>query len=137
MLLDLVARKRLEAKRSAIFWTIGRVGARVPTYGPLNTIVPVDLVSCWIERLLEEPFDTQLAFVMMLLARRTRDRYRDIPDPLRARVVDWLSAVADAPPHFRDLVENGGALDSEEQSRAFGESLPRGLRLMTAGSGFP
>jgi len=137
MLLDLVARKRLEAKRSAIFWTIGRVGARVPTYGPLNTIVPVDVVSCWIERLLEEPFDTQLAFVMMLLARRTRDRYRDIPDPLRARVVDWLSAVADAPPHFRDLVENGGALDSEEQSRAFGESLPRGLRLMTAGSGFP
>jgi molecular chaperone DnaK (HSP70) len=137
MLLDLVAKKKLEPMRSAMLWTLGRVGARVPTYGPLNSIVPVEVVSRWIARLLEEPLDPQLPFVLMLLARRTRDRYRDIADPLRAQVAGWLSAAADVPSHFRELVENGGTLDSDEQSRAFGESLPRGLRLMTAGNGFP
>jgi hypothetical protein len=33
--------------------------------------------------------------------------------------------------HALKLVREGGALDAEEQSRAFGESLPKGLRLVS------
>jgi hypothetical protein len=35
----------------------------------------------------------------------------------------------DAPPHFVQLVREGGLLDSEEQGRVFGEALPIGLRI--------
>jgi hypothetical protein len=38
--------------------------------------------------------------------------------------------VADAPPHFLDLIRRAGALDTAEQSLVFGESLPKGLRVL-------
>jgi hypothetical protein len=69
---------------------------------------------------------SQLAAVQ--LARRTDDRYRDIPQPLRDRVLAWLDS-AGAAPHAIDLVRAAGQLDVEEQTRVFGESLPKGLRI--------
>ena len=64
----------------------------------------------------------------MQLCRRTDDRYRDIDANLRADVVKFMRNY-NAPEHFIELVENGGGLDEEEQSRVFGESLPSGLRI--------
>ena len=65
----------------------------------------------------------------MQLARRTEDRYRDIPEKLRCKVLEWLAAQG-APPHFAQLVREGGTLDTEEQGMVFGESLPKGLRIL-------
>jgi len=65
---------------------------------------------------------------VMQLARRTDDRYRDVDDVLRDRVLDWLEDHS-ASEHYRQLVRDGGRLDDEEQGRVFGESLPQGLRL--------
>jgi hypothetical protein len=64
----------------------------------------------------------------MQLARRTDDRYRDVPEKLHREAADWL-ALVDAPRHFVELVRDGGTLDSEEQGLVFGESLPTGLRI--------
>jgi hypothetical protein len=64
----------------------------------------------------------------MQLARRTEDRYRDLPDAQRERAATWLGT-RDAPAHFIQLVQDGGRLDSEEQGLIFGEALPKGLRL--------
>jgi hypothetical protein len=64
----------------------------------------------------------------MQLARRTDDRYRDLPDKSRSAAARWLQREA-APAHFIELVLEGGRLDSEEQGMVFGESLPKGLRL--------
>ncbi len=64
----------------------------------------------------------------MQLARRTDDRYRDLPEKLRREAADWLAAT-DAPGHFIQLVRDGGTLDSDEQGLVFGESLPKGLRI--------
>lgn len=65
---------------------------------------------------------------VMQTARRTGDRYRDVPEKLRARVLDWL-ARHEAPAHFAQLVREVGQLDAEEQGLVFGEALPKGLRI--------
>jgi hypothetical protein len=99
-------------------------------YGPLNTVLPATTVGQWLPRLTKrlenDPLD-QLA--VMQLARHTPDRYRNLPDESRRAAADWLEDHG-APSHYRELVERGGTLDSEEQSRVFGESLPSGLRLV-------
>ena len=50
MLLELLPKKKLEPIRPAICWALGRLGAREPAYGPLNTVVPAAEASDWIER---------------------------------------------------------------------------------------
>jgi len=108
---------------------IGRCGARQPLYGPLNTVVAAETATRWLEKLLgtREPGDLE-TFAAMQIARRTGDRYRDLDDKVRREVVDWMQSVS-APPHLIHLVQEVGTLDREEQGRAFGESLPKGLRV--------
>ncbi|HQU46269.1 MAG TPA: hypothetical protein PK867_25875 [Pirellulales bacterium] len=38
-----------------------------------------------------------------------------------------------APPHYQELVSHGGELAEDEAGLMFGESLPKGLRLASAG----
>ena len=129
MLVELAAKKKLEPIRQAILWAIGRIGAREPAYGPLNTVVPPSDAGRWIGRLLESRTpDAMTQFAVVNLARRTGDRFRDIDQALRDRVLAWLTERA-AGEHAIKLVAEGGQLDVEEQSRVFGESLPKGLRL--------
>ena len=117
-------------------WALGRIGQRVPQYGPLNTLVPVDTVEGWLDTLLGRDEGgsgttadaAAISFAVVQLARRTDDRYRDLGEAARARVADWLAGRG-APPHYRELVISGGDLDAEEQEVAFGESLPAGFRL--------
>ena len=130
ILLDLCPKRKMEPVRPAIVWAIGRLGARVPLYGPLNTVVPAEAAADWLVKLMPmriENAECQLA--VMQLARRTDDRYRDLPEKLRREAVDWLT-VLDAPRHFVELVRDGGTLDSDEQGLVFGESLPKGLRVL-------
>lgn len=125
-LLEVIDGKRYAAARSAILWTVGRLGNRVPTYGPLNTVVETETAEGWLEKLLrisDRGPAWQLA--VLLCARRTGDRYRDIDDSLRKAVSTQL---ADAPPHYRALVETGGKLAHEESSEIVGETLPLGLQ---------
>jgi hypothetical protein len=129
LLVELLPKKKLDAIRPAVGWAIGRLGARVPAYAPLNTVVPAAEVSEWIENLLSaRDSDSMTQFAVVNLARRTSDRFRDIDDGLRQRVIDWLDAHA-AGEHARMLVREGGQLDVHEQGRVFGEALPKGLRV--------
>ena len=129
MLLELLPKRKLDQIRPAIAWALARIGARVPVYGPLNTVVAVADVSAWLEKLLEyDQTDLMSQFAVLQLARRTDDRNRDIPEPLRDRVLTWL-ARAGASPHAIELIRTAGQLDADEQTRVFGESLPKGLRI--------
>lgn len=130
MVLDLLPRRKMEGVRPALIWTLGRLGARVPLYGPLNSVLPAEVVQKWVRQLLkEESSDSTLQLALMQLARRTDDRYRDLPASLRQEVADWLER-SDAPEHFARLVLEGGTLDVEEQGMVFGEALPKGLRIL-------
>jgi len=129
MLLDLLPKRKMEPVRPAMAWSLGRIGARQPVYGPLNTVVPADTAAAWMAKLIEllgDDPNTQLA--VMQLARRTDDRYRDLSEKARRRAEDFLIG-QEAAPHFVELVRHAGRLDRDEQGLVFGEALPKGLRI--------
>jgi hypothetical protein len=133
--LDLLSKRKLEPLRGVLVWTVGRIGSRQPVYGPLNTVVSPDVAKQWLTRLIEFSAQAEgellgaVALAVTLLARRTGDRYRDLPAVERERALAWL-AERHAPSHYRELVDVGGSLDAEAEGRVFGESLPAGLRLV-------
>ena len=126
---ELAGRKKMAPVRPAMLWTWGRLGSRVPVYGPLNSVAATEKATQWLDRLLAEPLDDPLAqFAAMQLARRTDDRYRDVAAPLREQVAERLQQ-AHAPQHLIKLVIEGGALDAAEQATVMGDQLPLGLRI--------
>ena len=129
LLIELKDKRPLKPARDAMTWAVGRIGSRVPVYGPLNQTVPTQHIPRWLTRLMQntEPRDSDKLAVLQL-ARRTDDRYRDLPEKLRREVAAWLEDHA-APQHFQELVRHGGSLDREEQGRVMGEALPKGLRI--------
>jgi molecular chaperone DnaK (HSP70) len=129
LLLDLLPKRKLETVRPAMAWALGRLGARVPLYGPLNTVVPADTAATWVKKLMDlDGEEAMVQLAVMQMARRTDDRYRDLPEKLRTNIVDWLLG-REAPGHFVQLVESVGQLDTEEEGLIFGEALPKGLRV--------
>jgi hypothetical protein len=139
LVFDLGLRKGSEAIREASAWALGRLGTRVPVYGPLNTLVPVEVVEAWTQRLLALDADPtfvhragelppSVVFVGMQLTRRTGDRYRDVSDQLRDAVQEWL-VKRQAPKHFVTLVGEGGDLHEDEQILVFSESVLPGLKI--------
>ena len=133
MIVDVVEDPRIANVRPAMLWALGRVAARVPLYGPLNAVLPVDTVRSWLARIMPlDIADSTLTLAVMQAARKTGDRFRDLSESLRNEVAEWLVA-RNAPAHFATLVRDGGTLDEQEQGLIFGESLPRGLRLREGG----
>ena len=130
MITDLLHRPAFESVRNALIWSLGRIGGRVPVYGPLNGVVQLSQVTNWIEVLLRtgDLHDSTTQLALMQLTRRTHDRFRDVEDCLRNRVADRLTT-ANAKSHLVTLVTEGGSLESEEANLILGESLPVGLRL--------
>ena len=130
ILVSLMSKRKLAALQGPMIWALGRIGERVPVYGPLNTIVPPERAGRWLNELLNcavtDVGNTSLA--IMQIARRTVDRYRDLNDASREAAIQWLTE-QQAAPHLLQLVREGGQLDLEEQRQVFGESLPKGLHL--------
>ena len=130
MLIELLGKKKMEPVRRAVVWAIGRIGSRTPLYGPLNAVIPPEIIVKWLPFLYKLDIDTpEAALAVMQLARRTDDRYRDLSDKLRREAEDFLFAVK-APSHFVELLRRAGRLENEEQDLVFGESLPKGLKLI-------
>lgn len=128
-IVDLLPKRKLETVRSAMLWTLGRLGQRAPIYGPLNTLVPPSRANQWVDAVMDLATDDPIApLVAMQLARTTGDRHRDLEQSKRDQVARWLEA-KNAANHLVELVRTGGTLDEEERSQVFGESLPVGLRL--------
>lgn len=112
-------------------WALSRFGARTPIYGPLDRLIASSEAAAWLEKLLKlniEPTNSA-ANALVLLARFTDDRSRDIPEEVRDRVAAWLAQRTDNA-HFQALLVNPvSIMDKAEQEWLFGESLPVGLSL--------
>jgi len=129
MLVELYSRKKMQPVRPAMLWALGRLGQRVPVYGPLNTVAPGNVAARWLETLMDDAGAADMDhFAVMQMARKTGDRYRDLPAELRQSTAAWLEDNG-APQHYITLVRDGGELQLEEQGQVFGESLPMGLRI--------
>ena len=128
--LTLAAKEPNDGRRAVLWWAAGRTGGRVPLYGPANGVVPASVAADWADELMSQSAGAAAPPIwpVVQIARRTGDRFLDLPPPARDRVLAWLGT-HDAPAHWVELVRTGGALDTEEAGLAFGESLPAGLRL--------
>lgn len=115
----------------ASYWTIGRLGARVPFYGSAHQVVPPDVAEEWLTRLLALDWKSarDASFAAALIARATGDRTRDVSDEMRAQVVARLEK-AQAHASWVQMVREVVKLDDAEEKRIFGESLPVGLKLV-------
>ncbi len=113
------------------WWALGRIGARQPLYASLHHVVPPEVAAAWLEAVLAQDWAQvePAAFAATQIARATGDRARDLPQALRDRVVQRLSA-ARAAPAWIAMVREVTALDAADAKRAFGESLPVGLKLV-------
>lgn len=128
-IVELLPKRKLEARAPDMVWTLCRLGQRVPLYGPLNTVVPADVAARWLTAVMAWSGERGVAqFAAMQLTRRTGDRHRDISDAKRQEVARWLRDLG-ADDHLVQLVEMGGELQGQERQSVFGESLPTGLRL--------
>lgn len=130
MILDFLPRKKMDPIRAALTWALGRVGARVPVYGPLNGVMAPDVAAKWIERLIDiaDCNDTVTQLALMQMSRRTGDRYRDVRDTIRDDVINELTR-GNARDHLIELVREVGTLESDEATQIFGEALPAGLKV--------
>lgn len=120
-----------------VLWALGRIGARIPLFGPANAVLLPEVVSPWIEHLIayqpqsaRESTETALALVQ--LARVSNDRARDVELALRDRVVDRLDALG-CDDEAIDAVRAYRELARAQQSAALGDALPVGLRLVGEG----
>jgi len=111
-------------------WVLSRVGARVPLYGPLESVVPGKIVTRWLERILEtdwkKPEHTGACAVQM--ASFTGDRERDVDPEVRDRLRDRLERYEPDERLIQRLYEPL-ALSDAEHDWIFGEELPEGLHL--------
>ena len=115
-------------------WCLGRIGARVPLYGPANTVVSPDLAGRWVRALLERPIaagreTADAVFAITQLGRVSGDRARDLEESLRPEIIDrlrQLGADEDAIRPVREFQE----FEVAQQGQALGDALPTGLRLV-------
>jgi hypothetical protein len=121
------------------FFALTRLGARRLLYGPLNAVVHPQVAESWLDALLSfEPGHdserTSWAFCLAQLARKSGQRALDVDDSHRQSVLTVLSS-QEVPRHWAKMVESVSDLESEEQSKMFGESLPIGLKLVASEEG--
>jgi DNA-K related protein/Hsp70 protein len=111
-------------------WSLGRLGARIPFYGRLNCVVPVEVAQEWIAALLALPELTpDVALAIVQLGARTDDAERDINEALRGRAITRLLESG----HAEEMIAGLRAYVPPARAdalRIFGESLPEGLRLV-------
>jgi hypothetical protein len=130
----LLERLRKASEKALGWWALGRIGARQSLYGSAHQVVPPEVAGRWVEAVLAVDWKKvePAAFAATQLARLTGDRSRDLPDELRKRVQTRLSAI-NASATWITLISNVVELDKADERRAFGESLPAGLRLLPEG----
>ncbi|MBF0317229.1 MAG: hsp70 family protein [Nitrospirae bacterium] len=109
-------------------WSLSRVGARQPFHGPVNMVVPKEVVHSWVRHVmvLDWPKPHEFANLLTQLIRKTGDRVRDVDDSLRQEVVQRLGVYEWAQRYIQPINEVV-PIDWEEEKAVFGESLPIGL----------
>jgi molecular chaperone DnaK (HSP70) len=126
---ELAARLRRESRNASLLWAIGRIGARVPLYGPLSSVVPSSVAERWLDALLAiQPAGDEVLSAAAQLVARTDDPARDVGEAAREDVIARLVGAGASPAAIRPLREPVAA-DPLVGARLFGESLPEGLRL--------
>ena len=118
-------------EKTASWWAVGRLGARVSLCGSAQNVVAPEIAADWLAAILALDWRTvePAAFAAAQIARVSGDRARDLPSALREQVAARLEA-ARAPESWSRMVREAVELDEADQRRSYGEALPPGLRLL-------
>ena len=116
-----------------VLWCLGRLGARVPLYGPANTVVPPKAAERWVELLLDREYaegreTADAIFALGQIARFSGDRTRDLSDAIRERTIDRLARLGADETVLRPVREFH-EMEAVQEGQALGDALPIGLRL--------
>jgi hypothetical protein len=127
---DVALRNAVAGRGDFAYWALGRFGARVPLYGPVDEVVPREKVEGWLDRLLGLNWAQQkgVALAVVQLARLCGDSRRDIPDELRRTLVRRLQEIG-CPENLVSLLLEVKVLQEAERAQMYGDALPAGLRL--------
>ena len=127
---EVALRNAVAARGDFAYWALGRLGARVPLYGPPEEAVAKERVEAWLDRLLGLDWQKHrgIALAVVHMARLCGDATRDLAEPLRLTVVERLRAI-DCAEHLVKLVLEVTVLEDQERAQLFGDALPTGLRL--------
>jgi len=112
-----------------IWWALSRLGARSLIYGPLDAVAPPQEVASWFKVIFSARLERKesVAQALVLMARLTGDRSRDVPEAWRNRIARWLLRLPDGKSLRDRLLDADSAVTREEQEWMFGEALPVGF----------
>ena len=128
----LLTRIEKEPNDAIWLWSLGRLGSRIPLYGPLHCVVDPQTAGQWVEALLElSTFTQAVASAVVQIARRTDDRSRDIDETVREQAISRLSTLR-VPVETVQLLSKFVPPERADAVRSFGESLPPGLEAVTS-----
>src|SRR5438105_4297197 len=126
---EVLGRLTRDDDNASLLWSIGRLGARTPIYGPLTSVVSASDAAGWLDQLTAvKRWTPELAAAIVQIGAVTADALRDVADEILEAARERLRAAgieADASRALYDVVRPTLA----DTSRAFGEPLPNGLRL--------
>lgn len=120
--------------REQFLYALGRLGSRVPLYSGVESVLRPQLIEEWFERLKEQdwttsPYDAALALFAQA-ARRTGQRALDLDPQVQTQIAQKFKA-SKASPRQIEIVEEIVPVSREDRVQLFGESLPRGLTLLS------
>jgi len=129
-----VAKIRKEPGDAIRLWCLGRLGARIPLYGPLHSVVEPKIAGEWLKVLLNlSTFTAVTGSAIVLIARRTDDPSRDIDEAIREQAISRLTALGTAEETVQ-LLAKYVPPERADAVRTFGESLPPGLQVVSSAS---
>jgi hypothetical protein len=129
---ELLAKIKREPGDAIWLWSLGRLGARIPLYGPLHSVVASEIAGEWLKALLHlSTFTEVTGSAIVLMARRTNDRSRDIDDAIREQAISRLLALGSAEETIQPLSKYVPP-ERVDVIRSFGESLPPGLQVVSS-----
>jgi hypothetical protein len=131
---ELVAKIRKEPGDAIWLWSLGRMGARIPLYGPLHSVVEPEIAGHWLKALLDlSTLKAAADSAIVLIARRTDDRSRDIHEAIREQTISRLMALGIGEETIQVLSKYVPP-ERADAVRTFGESLPPGLQVSSSSS---
>ena len=129
---ELLVKIRKQPADAIWMWSLGRLGARIPLYGPLHSVVAAETAGKWLTSLLAlSTFTAATTSAILLIARRTDDHSRDIDDGVREEAISRLTALGTAEETIQ-LLSQYVPSERKDAVRSFGESLPPGLQLVSS-----
>jgi molecular chaperone DnaK (HSP70) len=127
---ELLVKIKEQPTNQSFLWSLGRLGARIPLYGPLNCVIPAEVAAQWMKSLLRlGDLSPDVASAVVQLGARTNDSHRDVDADARWEAMVRLNEVGLTGAlieSLREYVPPG----RNDAVRIFGESLPEGLRLV-------